>query len=88
MILTLAEGHEQDAEQPGGHVLHNDLVVTKGTKEDLVEGGRRGDGSVVHRPMQEVSVQRVYGKRRGFNGANYTTFARLEATQTAHYANP
>ena len=41
-----SEGHEQDAKQAGGRVLHNDLVLTKGTKQDLVEGGRRGDGSV------------------------------------------
>ena len=52
-----AEGHEQDAKQPGGHVLHNDLVVTKGTKQDLVEGGRRGDGSVHMESLLKVSVQ-------------------------------
>ena len=80
-----AEGHEQDAKQPGGHVLHNDLVVTKGTKQDLVEGGRRGDGSV---HVDQVSGNRVYEERGGFSGAKYTTFARIEATQSAYGDNP
>ena len=83
-----AEGHEQDAKQAGGHVLHNDLVLTKGTKQDLVEGGRRGDGSVHVDPCPEVSVQRVYEKRRGFRWSKFTTFARFEATQSAYGANP
>ena len=74
-----AEGHEQDAKQPGGHVLHNDLVFTKGTKEDLVEGGRRGDGSVHVDPVLRFQCNRVYEERGGFTGANYTTYARREA---------
>ena len=65
-----AEGHEQDAKQAGGHVLHNDLVLTKGTKQDLVEGGRRGDGSVHVDPCPEVSVQRVYGSAAALGGQN------------------
>ena len=70
-----AEGHEQDAKQAGGHVLHNDLVLTKGTKQDLVEGGRRGDGSVHVDPRLQVSGNRVYEERGGVTGANYTAYA-------------
>ena len=36
----------------------------------------------------EVSVHRDYEERGGFSGAKYTTFARIEATQSAYGANP
>ena len=83
-----AEGHEQDAKQAGGHVLHNDLVLTKGTKQDLVEGGRRGDGSVhAHGPVLRFQSNRVYEERGAFSGAKYTTYARREAPPPPSGAN-
>ena len=76
-VVEMVQGHEQDAKQPGGHVLHNDLVVTKGTKQDLVEGGRRGDGSVHVDPVLRFQGNRVYEERGGFRWSKYTTYKRV-----------
>ena len=70
-----AEGHERGTKQARGHVLRDDLVLTKGTKQDLVEGGRRGDGSVHVDPVLRFQCNRVYEARGGFSGAKYTTCA-------------
>ena len=58
--------------------MRDDLVLTKGTKQDLVEGGRRGDGSV-HVDRPEVSVHRDYEERGGFRWSKCTTYDRPEA---------
>ena len=90
-VATMFEGrasYQQGAEQARRRVLRDDLVLTKGTKQDLVEGGRSGDGSVHVDPALVFQGNRVYEERGGFSGAKYTTYARFEATQTAHYANP
>ena len=72
--------------------MRDDVVVAEGlrhgTKEDLVEG-RGGDGRVVVHGRSlggagtrsitksiRFQCNRVNEKRRGFNGANYTTFAK------------
>ena len=82
-----AEGHEQDAEQARRHVLRDDLVLTKGTKQDLVEGGRRGDGSVHVDPVLRFqaieftrsaaalggqNIRHIQGLKRGYRPLELT----------------
>ena len=59
-----AEGHEQDAKQSGGHVLHDDLVLTKGTKQDLVEGGRRATVAYMWTLSSGFRAKEFTGSRR------------------------